>query len=106
MIAAARLYHTPFGAANDDWTYSQLKGLLVFGRDRSPAGNSAAANTAHDSRVWFRLVDAATGRTVWMFKVTPGLDYQQEKPFFHTFPGKVRVPRRVLSAERIQLANV
>jgi hypothetical protein len=106
MIAAARLYHTPFGAANDDWTYSQLKGLLVFGRDRSTTGNSAAANPPHDSRLWFRLVDAVTGRTVWMFKVTPGLDYQQEKPFFHTFPGKVRVPCRVLSAERIQLANV
>ena len=94
ITASARLYHTPFGAASHDWSYSQLKGHLVFGRDvdRSTQKDDTAS-TDHGSndaeKFWFRLVDKASGKTVWMFKVPVGLNYQREKPFFHVFPGKV-----------------
>jgi hypothetical protein len=90
-VVSARLYHTPFGAAQGDWTYSQ-KGLLVFGRDRGStqkSDSSSSIGSSDTTKYWFRLVDEISGRTVWMFKTPVGLDYQKDKPFFHVFTGKV-----------------
>jgi hypothetical protein len=93
-VAAARIYHTPFGSSQRSWSYSQLKGLVVFGGDRSNSKSNSSESSSIDDissdtdKFWFRLVDSATGRTVWIFKVPAGLDYQMEKPFFHIFSGK------------------
>jgi neural Wiskott-Aldrich syndrome protein len=40
--ATARIYHKPFSASHPEWTYSKIKGLLVFGRDRDVNGNDAS----------------------------------------------------------------
>jgi hypothetical protein len=37
--ASARIYHKPFGASHPEWTYSKIKGLLVFGQDRDVTGS-------------------------------------------------------------------
>jgi hypothetical protein len=92
-VASARVYHAPFGAAHSSWIYSQ-RGLLVFGRDRSTQGSDASSvgqGSSEVAKYWFRLVDAVSGRTVWKFNIPAGLDYKKDKPFFHIFPGKVRV---------------
>jgi Wiskott-Aldrich syndrome protein len=90
--ASARVYHTQFGASDQDWTYTRLKGILVFGRDRSAQG-SPVSSISHPSpdadRFWFRLVDEISGKVVWMIKVPKVLDYQVDRPFFHVFPGRV-----------------
>jgi len=91
--ASARVYHTHFGASPQDWTYTRLKGVIVFGRDRS-SQRSPDSNIEHHAdadRFWFRLVDQASGKVVWMIKVPKVLDYQVDRPFFHVFPGRSRM---------------
>lgn len=92
--ASARVYHANFGASQLDWTYSHLKGVLVFGRDRSAAG-SPVSSVDHSSleadKFWFRLIDDISGKVVWMIKVPKALDYQVDRPFFHIFPGRSRM---------------
>jgi Wiskott-Aldrich syndrome protein len=41
--ASARIYHKPFGASHPEWTYSKIKGLLVFGRDRDVQGSDKSS---------------------------------------------------------------
>lgn len=87
-VASARLYHTQLNVKNCEWSYSRLKGTLSFGRDWSSKG--ASQSGAQDAeKYWFSLVDKDTGRTVWMFKIPLGLDYQVDRPFFHVFQGRV-----------------
>jgi len=92
--ASARIYHSSFGVPQRDWTYSNIKGLLVFGRDRDVYGGDKA-NIAQGYRLsetyWFRLVDMATDRVVWMLRVPEVFEYQKDKPFFHVFPGSSRM---------------
>jgi hypothetical protein len=89
-VASARIYHTQLNAKNGEWSYSRLKGTLRFGRDWST--KSAGQGGAQDSeKHWFSLIDKDTGRTVWMFKIPLGLDYQVDRPFFHVFQGRVRL---------------
>lgn len=41
--ANARVYHKPFANfRNPEWTYSKIKGLLVFGRDLDVNGDKAS----------------------------------------------------------------
>ena len=93
--AAVRVYYAPFINAHLNWTYSNLRGILVFGRDRDagvppPPGRGM---TTHGLRLkekyWFRLVDIKTDRVVWMFSVPEVFEYNKDKPFFHYFSGTV-----------------
>jgi hypothetical protein len=110
-MASARLYHTPFTADGHDWTYSKLRGKLVFGRDRSVPTAETASTVQVDhgacdtDKFWFRLVDGVSGKTVWMFRVPAILNYQQELPFFHVFHGKVRFWCSVLNPPTYALAE-
>ncbi|KAF9238108.1 hypothetical protein BU15DRAFT_9708, partial [Melanogaster broomeanus] len=97
--AAVRVYYAPFINPHLNWTYSQLKGILVFGRDREglppglPPPDSATGK--HGLRLkekyWFRLVDLKTDRVVWMFSVPEVFEYNKDKPFFHYFSGTTRM---------------
>lgn len=83
--ANARVYHTPFGASHHDWTYSKIKGILVFGRDREVfGGDKSSASLAQGYRLsetyWFRLVDTTTDRVVWMLRVPEVFEYHKDRP--------------------------
>ncbi|KAH9923062.1 uncharacterized protein B0H18DRAFT_878903 [Fomitopsis serialis] len=95
-IAPARLYQAPFGAREDGWAYTGLKGMLVFGRDRvvmhgdKPLGSGPG--TSFDRRYWLRLVDTEPGKgVVWMHLIPTDFQYRLDKPFFHVFQGKSRM---------------
>ncbi|KAG9310245.1 hypothetical protein JVU11DRAFT_9892 [Chiua virens] len=97
--AAVRVYYAPFINAHLNWTYSNLRGILVFGRDRQglppgvPPPPPDRGITTHGLRLkenyWFRLVDIKTDRVVWMFSVPEVFEYNKDKPFFHFFSGTV-----------------
>jgi Wiskott-Aldrich syndrome protein len=84
--ASARLYHAPLGG--QDWTSSRQRGFLVFGKDLSCASDKPGIPDSE--KFWFRLVDLATQKTVWVFKFPSKLDYSVDKPFFHAFSGRSR----------------
>ena len=97
-VAPARIYHASFGAAADEWTSTGLRGMLVFGRNRitvypdRPIGEGASI----EQNYWFRLVDLDAGKgIVWYHPIPQSLDYEADKPFFHTFSGAVRGRLRV-----------
>ncbi|CDO68594.1 hypothetical protein BN946_scf184996.g25 [Trametes cinnabarina] len=95
--ASARIYHSAFNAAPDAWTFTGLRGMLVFGRnqisihpDRPFALGEGA--TSIEQSYWFRLVDLDSGKgIVWFHQIPPNLDYQADKPFFHVFSGCSRM---------------
>ncbi|KZT63444.1 hypothetical protein DAEQUDRAFT_680399 [Daedalea quercina L-15889] len=95
-MASARIYQAPFGAREDGWAYTGLKGTLVFGRDRvvihaeKPLGSGPG--TSFDRRYWFRLVDPAPEKgVIWMHPIPSDFQYRFDKPFFHVFQGKSRM---------------
>lgn len=84
------------------WTYSHLKGTLVFGRDRHRASSLEGApieqivaqgQSEANGDWWFQLVDDEAEKVVWKFKIPLGsdakLDYELDRPFFHVFQGSV-----------------
>ena len=80
-LAPARIYHSSFGARADSWTFTGLRGMLVFGRDR----------TTSTQDYWFRLVDVDSGKgIIWFHQIPCDIDYHADKPFFHVFSGCVR----------------
>ncbi|TFK36643.1 hypothetical protein BDQ12DRAFT_570577, partial [Crucibulum laeve] len=83
--ASARIYHAQLNAKQCQWSYSRLKGTLFFGNDKD---TDTPPNEAE--RYWFRLIDDVSGKTVWMFKVPLGIDYEVDRPFFHVFQGMSR----------------
>jgi Wiskott-Aldrich syndrome protein len=92
--ASARVYHAHFGGSQHDWTYTRLKGVLSFGKDRSARGSldsSIGTASVDADGFWFRLVDETSGKVVWMIKVPKALNYQVDRPFFHIFPGRSRM---------------
>ncbi|KIO11098.1 hypothetical protein M404DRAFT_127847 [Pisolithus tinctorius Marx 270] len=106
--AAVRVYYAPFINPHLNWTYSKLKGILVFGRDREGLGSLAGVPSqllspppdrggaqGHGLRLkekyWFRLIDVKTDRVVWMFSVPEVFEYCKDKPFFHYFTGTTRM---------------
>ena len=96
-VAPARIYQSPFGASADSWSFTGLRGMLVFGRNRitvypdRPLG--VGEGTSIQQNYWFRLVDVESGKgIVWFHPIPSDLDYHADKPFFHTFSGCVRVP--------------
>lgn len=95
-VASARIYHAPFKARGDDWTYSGLRGLLIFGGIRTPLPSERKSGPKHKTTFvesyWLRLVDQDTGKGVtWMYHIPEGFDYRLDKPFFHYFMGKTRM---------------
>jgi len=92
--ASVRIYHKPFGASHPEWTYSKIKGLLVFGQDRDVNGGDKS-NIGQGYRLaetyWFRLIDLNTDRVVWMLRVPEVFEYQKDRPFFHIFSGSSRM---------------
>jgi len=92
--ASARIYHKPFGASHTEWTYSKIKGLLVFGRDRNPnKGDKSSIGQGYRlaETYWFRVIDLNTDRVVWMLRLPEMFEYQKDRPFFHIFPGSSRM---------------
>ncbi|KAJ8596883.1 hypothetical protein M405DRAFT_67728 [Rhizopogon salebrosus TDB-379] len=94
--AAVRIYYAPFNNPHLNWSYSKLKGILVFGRDRDATnGTSPPKSGGHGLRLkkkyWFRLVDMKTDRVVWTFSIPEVFEYTRDKPFFHYFSGASRM---------------
>jgi neural Wiskott-Aldrich syndrome protein len=91
--ASARVYHAQLRPKNAEWCYSRLRGTLVLGKDSNAVhiedplrpNNSIVEAESH----WFRLLDAESGKPVWMFKFYPGFSYQLDRPFFHVVQGRV-----------------
>ncbi|KIJ64783.1 hypothetical protein HYDPIDRAFT_167598 [Hydnomerulius pinastri MD-312] len=94
--AAVRVYYAPFINPHVNWSYSKLKGILVFGRDRegvpdAPPPDRGTHGLRLKEKYWFRLVDVKTDRVVWMFSVPEVFEYKKDKPFFHYFSGSTRM---------------
>ncbi|KAI8990722.1 hypothetical protein BD414DRAFT_535986 [Trametes punicea] len=95
-VAPARIYHSAFGAPSGAWTFTGLRGMLVFGRNRitvypdRPLG--LGEGTSIEQNFWFRLIDVDGGKgIVWFHQIPPNLDYHADKPFFHVFSGCSRM---------------
>lgn len=95
--ASAKVYHAPFNNKSDEWTFSGLSGTMVFGRNRGTISADrklgGGPGDSSEQTYWFRLVDPSKG-LVWIHQIPQTLDYGLDKPFFHTFSGKVRRARR------------
>lgn len=110
--AAVRVYYAPFINPHLNWSFSKLKGILVFGRNREglvpPLGVSAPQASAHPAhsdraatikaygprlkeRYWFRLIDIKTDSVVWVFPIPEVFEYHKDKPFFQYFSGTTRM---------------
>ena len=95
-VAPARIYQSPFNTSSDSWSFTGLRGMLVFGRNRisvypdRPLG--VGEGTSFEQNYWFRLIDVDSGKgIVWFHPIPSDLDYHADKPFFHTFSGCVSV---------------
>ncbi|RDB19730.1 Wiskott-Aldrich syndrome 1 [Hypsizygus marmoreus] len=93
-VASARIYHAQLGPKPVVWCYSRMRGTLVFGKDLSPDAYDhplkASPIGLEASRHWFRLLDADSGKPIWMFKIPAGFVYELDRPFFHAFQGRSR----------------
>ncbi|KAE8542715.1 hypothetical protein D1P53_001497 [Cryptococcus gattii VGV] len=70
----ARIYQAKPGATS--WSYSGVEGALVFCADKVKGG------------LWFRVVTLSSGRgVIWEHELPNEIEYNQEKPFFHTWQG-------------------
>jgi neural Wiskott-Aldrich syndrome protein len=64
----------------NEWSYSGLQGALAFVKD----------NTRN--AFYFRLVDlTGTRGVIWEHELYDGFEYFQDRPFFHSFEGDVRL---------------
>lgn len=89
-VAPARIYHAAFGAAADSWSFTGLRGMLVFGRDRTAIYPDRPLDSMLEPNYWFRLVDVDDGKgIIWHHPIPSDLVYHADKPFFHTFSGRV-----------------
>jgi hypothetical protein len=74
--AVARIYYA-YPDPNK-WSYSGLQGALALSKD-----NNRGAHV-------FKLVDlVGTGGIVWEHELYEGFEYNQDRPFFYSFPGDV-----------------
>ncbi|OXH31311.1 wiskott-Aldrich syndrome protein [Cryptococcus neoformans] len=70
----ARIYQAKPNATS--WSYSGVEGALVFCVDKAKGG------------LWFRVVTLSSGRgVIWEHELPVEIEYNQEKPFFHTWQG-------------------
>ncbi|KAF5384440.1 hypothetical protein D9615_003336 [Tricholomella constricta] len=96
-VASARIYHAQLNTKVPEWCYSRMRGTLVFGMDSQPAdrlanrfGAPPTPNVVEPVTYWFRLLEAASGKPTWMFKVHEDFVYELDRPFFHAFQGRSR----------------
>ncbi|KAG2361040.1 hypothetical protein BDR07DRAFT_1486317 [Suillus spraguei] len=94
--AAVRIYYAPFYNPHLNWSYSKLKGIMVFGRDRDTHQDTSPPKRGGrgvrlKEKYWFRLVDMKTDRVVWTFSIPEVFEYMKDKPFFHYFSGTTRM---------------
>ncbi|ORX38679.1 hypothetical protein BD324DRAFT_376200 [Kockovaella imperatae] len=72
--AVARIYQAKEGTST--WSYAGVTGALVFCADKAKGG------------LWFRLVDLSSYQGVlWEHELPNEIEYNQEKPFFHSWQG-------------------
>lgn len=68
--------------------------MLVFGRNKRtdrPLAIRPSATFQFQSQYWFRLVDMKSDKgLIWIHDIPDDFQYRFDKPFFHTFTGKVR----------------
>ncbi|WVR07356.1 hypothetical protein IAU60_004397 [Kwoniella sp. DSM 27419] len=70
----ARVYKAKPGAQS--WSYAGAEGALVFCADKAKGG------------LWFRVVDLSSYRgVIWEHELPNEIEYNQEKPFFHSWQG-------------------
>ncbi|THH18899.1 hypothetical protein EW146_g2186 [Bondarzewia mesenterica] len=87
--ASARVYHAAFGSPENEWSYTGLRGIVVFGCDNQ-VRVGRRNQSAYGDKCWFRLVDLRKGKVVWLHEIQESIEYEAEKPFFHVFFGKSR----------------
>jgi Wiskott-Aldrich syndrome protein len=92
--ASARVYHAQLSPKSAEWCYSRLRGTLLLGRDTVQVEDPQSVEAENH---WFRLLDADSGKPVWMFRIHTGFSYQVDRPFFHVFQGRVS-PASVIRA--------
>ncbi|EDR10182.1 actin regulatory protein [Laccaria bicolor S238N-H82] len=74
FAALSRIYYAY--PQPDKWSYAGLQGGLVFARD------------THKNILYFRLVDLdGTRGVIWEHELYEGLEYSQDRGFFHSFAG-------------------
>nr|XP_019006771.1 wiskott-Aldrich syndrome protein [Kwoniella mangroviensis CBS 8507]OCF70232.1 wiskott-Aldrich syndrome protein [Kwoniella mangroviensis CBS 8507] len=70
----ARVYQCKSGSQS--WSYAGAEGALVFCADKAKGG------------LWFRVVDLSSYRgVIWEHELPNEIEYNQEKPFFHSWQG-------------------
>ncbi|WVQ81706.1 hypothetical protein IAT38_003831 [Cryptococcus sp. DSM 104549] len=70
----ARVYQC--GEDSRSWHYTGAQGALVFCADKAKGG------------LWFRVVDLSSYRgVVWEHELPNEIEYNQDKPFFHSWQG-------------------
>ncbi|WWC63110.1 uncharacterized protein I303_105710 [Kwoniella dejecticola CBS 10117] len=70
----ARVYQAKSSAQS--WSYAGAEGALVFCADKAKGG------------LWFRVVDLSSYRgVIWEHELPNEIEYNQEKPFFHSWQG-------------------
>ncbi|KAL7423507.1 hypothetical protein Q5752_001087 [Cryptotrichosporon argae] len=70
--AVARVYQAREGARA--WSFAGVEGALVFCADKARGG------------LWFRVVDLASNRgVIWEHELPNEIEYNQDKPFFHSW---------------------
>ena len=78
IASLARIYYA-YPNPNE-WSYAGLQGGLAF------AKNSQGSLS-------FKLVDLdGTRGVIWEHELYQNFDYFQDRPYFHSFPGDVRLP--------------
>ena len=74
--ALARIYYAY--PKPDEWSYTGLQGALAFVKDTQGV-------------FYLKLVDlAGTRGIIWEHELYEGFEYNQDRSFFHSFPGDVR----------------
>ena len=82
IASLARIYYA-YPNPNE-WSYAGLQGGLAF--TKSSQGT-----------LLFKLVDLdGTRGVIWEHEFYQNLDYFQDRPYFHSFPGDVRLSSMVL----------
>ncbi|KAL1407344.1 hypothetical protein Q8F55_006766 [Vanrija albida] len=73
-VAVARIYTAKPGSST--WKYGGATGALVFLADKAKGG------------LWFRVVDLERNRgVVWEHELPNEIEYNQDKPWFHSWAG-------------------
>ena len=94
--ASVKLYHAAFNAEEDGWKCMDLRGTLALSRP------STSSNVPSEKEPWWFCVYENTPqrKLLWYYEIAERLQYRQDKPFFHTFRGKVRVHAKAIHLQK------